>query len=633
MGRSELHNIAVGGVIIQLGVLVYAFCTVRYPGLKQIPGFSRVTDWSLYLTTIGTGTVVAGMLLCAYIIENSTVEERYTINHETDDVHILWVQKDATVSDQVFNSYVIFAKDKRHLITTSRRNDLQPQSDEHEAGSGSRRVEYATVAAVLLSFGGFMLQFIGLRGMHWTVSVAQLGATLLMTALRAFVRRGLAEQPHTHKLPEGHEIDWLATRMSTVQHLSNLWGKPDSTQETRWWRRYLTRGAVKGPNEEGTSSVNDATEALTKFWSQDCLEWGIETGMESRGYIPVATIGGEERADTESIINESVPQTCEVNPPQGDINQTPYVQSKSGIQQDTGTPQRESSQTVVPSPEGRAQDQVQKVLKVRQRLGFLTRWPSPYASQAAFVALAIEIVMNTPKLFSSKDEFEFIWTMNAPGNQLIRFSVTRKDIDRRWEANLAEIEAALSLWLFSVRAQDITPQIENDPLNNEVYSDNGVWLRSGVASRKQGKRLLGKSTKLSRRDMQWWMGGGIGKVLEVNDVPETEADAKDGSDRIELIDRVVGSAGQGLDPLKPGIYRVRAVSENTGGNSFDIEEVSSLSNRHITAVVSNYRIRSMSNARIARRKDMGVNHRLSLEICIWLHTSQIYFLQQYRMLL
>ena len=70
--------------------------------------------------------------------------------------------------------------------------------------------------------------------MHWSASVAQLPATLVMAAVRAYVRRGMAMCPHSQKTPRGHELDWLATRIGAAEdeerllrteHGDTFWGR------------------------------------------------------------------------------------------------------------------------------------------------------------------------------------------------------------------------------------------------------------------------------------------------------------------------------------------------------------------------------------------------------------------------
>lgn len=62
--------------------------------------------------------------------------------------------------------------------------------------------------------GGFViLQFVGLRGLHSSVAVVQLGATILMSAVRASLRTQLLSSSRNllHGLDvKGHGLDWLA---------------------------------------------------------------------------------------------------------------------------------------------------------------------------------------------------------------------------------------------------------------------------------------------------------------------------------------------------------------------------------------------------------------------------------------
>lgn len=69
----------------------------------------------------------------------------------------------------------------------------------------------STLAAVssLLAVVGFIVQFVGLRALHWSATIIQLGITLVMTGVRAWVRRGLASDPTTRATLEGHEVAWL----------------------------------------------------------------------------------------------------------------------------------------------------------------------------------------------------------------------------------------------------------------------------------------------------------------------------------------------------------------------------------------------------------------------------------------
>jgi hypothetical protein len=63
-----------------------------------------------------------------------------------------------------------------------------------------------------LAVTGYIVQFVGFRALHWSATVVQLGITLVITGIRAWVRRGLAGEPNLISSPptsEGHELAWL----------------------------------------------------------------------------------------------------------------------------------------------------------------------------------------------------------------------------------------------------------------------------------------------------------------------------------------------------------------------------------------------------------------------------------------
>lgn len=433
-------------------------------------------------TAGGTLVLVAGMIICSCVVERSTTEETY--NLRTGEFYILWLQKGEPVNDQVFHSYAIFAKGRRGHITTSRRNVPSSGAEDDKAPVAMSRTrqnvavysrfwasaraiftsaEFWTSFGALVSLCGFVAQFVGLRGMHWSASVGQLGATLLMTILRSVVRRGLAERPDAKRLPEGYEIDWLATRI--VHHEKLLWREASTS-----WSSHQLLAEKNG---------------VSAFWTQDCLQWGILTGESIKGYPAL-------------------------------------------------------SQRSVSGPWNRAH----LVMQARKQLGETTLWPGPASDEATSVAAAIETVMDI--LFTPKDMAgQFIWTMNASNNQEIQFKVKRQD-HGKWIANVAEIEAALSLWLFSTRNQEkeTITTIGKD-------GDEGVWLKMELASGKKGLRLLGPNTKSFRRDMKWWIGEEMTTVFGVEQSTAV-TEAPPSMDEIEIHShRVVGFGGQKLNDPDP----------------------------------------------------------------------------------
>lgn len=501
IGRRELWAWAAVAILLQSGVLVYD-ALVAYK-LKFKEGGNKVVRYAFPLTATGTLALVLGMLLCSYVIENSTVEEVYQV--EGAEARILWLQKKATVSDQSFDSYAIFVKEKSKNISTSRRRvrtdldreDTCKEDQGHKGDAAPFASEIIAILGVFIGFCGFVVQFVGLRAMHWSASLAQLGVTLIMIVVRAWVRRGLSNIPHAQRLPPGHEIDWLATRMADSEHGNgNLWNKLDNEQHGptllhRFWNFVCQRSEEPAP--------------ANSFWTQKCFDCGIITDANVSKQDPLFTLGEQQQVSPGAEPDHN---------PEAMINKA------------------------------------QNLMEVRKRLGALTKWPSPASDTATSVTTAIEIVMNT--LYTS-DERELFWSMNATSEELVQFRLER--VGKEWKADVAEIDAALSLWLFSAseKEQSVSEKRKED--------DGSAWLRSGMASRKQSIRIVGPSTKSSRRDMNWWVGSGVTVSKVDEDVDGTAIEIES--------HRVVGSTSSVSNHTdehkyvsKHQLYQARQVTED-----------------------------------------------------------------------
>lgn len=72
-----------------------------------------------------------------------------------------------------------------------------------------------TTAGAGISLIGIFGQFVGLRGMHWLATMVQLGAIIIMTILRAVIRRhialGLEHEPL--KDSTGFELEWFVANL------------------------------------------------------------------------------------------------------------------------------------------------------------------------------------------------------------------------------------------------------------------------------------------------------------------------------------------------------------------------------------------------------------------------------------
>lgn len=184
------------GVLLQGGVLVFSGLAQYKP---EILDGNEPIQYGFPLFLTGTVSLAVGMFLCAQVIESSTNEYTYKPldSPSIGPVTTIWVQKGGqTVGDQLFESFA--RRGRPATILVSHRSERSPN--------------LLTIISVGTSLIGFITQFVGLRAMHATITVTQLGVVLLMTSLRSFAhmqRTGANDmQGLVHEDEE--ELNWLA---------------------------------------------------------------------------------------------------------------------------------------------------------------------------------------------------------------------------------------------------------------------------------------------------------------------------------------------------------------------------------------------------------------------------------------
>ncbi|RYP39999.1 hypothetical protein DL767_001933 [Monosporascus sp. MG133] len=172
VGRGELYVVAAFGIALQLGVLVYCGFATSYPTLSFLKDGNPVAEYSFPCTAAGTLLLVAGMLACSYVVENSTSETRYrpVAGREA---RVIWLQRSGIVNDQAFKSFAIFPTNAQALVTTSQRLEDPDEEDsgqedpgQEDSGQEDPVQEIVAVTATMVSICGFIVQFTGLREMH-----------------------------------------------------------------------------------------------------------------------------------------------------------------------------------------------------------------------------------------------------------------------------------------------------------------------------------------------------------------------------------------------------------------------------------------------------------------------------------
>ncbi|KAI6762512.1 hypothetical protein HG530_008492 [Fusarium avenaceum] len=461
--RGELRVVAVIATILQFGVLIFCGLATYYPSLEFQKDDKAIQSYAFPCTATGTLTLVVGLLICSHVVESSTTEERYKPGPGRR-ARMVWLQKTQTVSDQYFGSYAIFAADDRKLITTSHRaikgKDAKDASDgSHKGGNCAKTpsadsqdkkreapvklVDQFGIKAVIgtaISLCGFIVQFIGLRGMHWSASIAQLMAVLIMMALRALVRRGLAKPPQCIKLTSGFELDWFATTLGDIENAP-----------------WMSKHAPDSDSQTG----------------KPFREWTIRTGEIAQN-------------------NDDGPKTDQPSNPNGLGSKANGLVSELNVE---------------------SLYSAHEVMKLRRNLGWLADWRGPASEEAISATRAIEITMDTLFETSHKD-YRLSWSLCAQfGGQHnpVNFRLERQ-ASGKWKAYSDEIEASLSLWLYSVNQME-----GKDPpsSSSKPSIEDDAWHRAKGSSFKRSLRLIGLRTEILSRNLEWWMPNEAPSISEV----------------------------------------------------------------------------------------------------------------------
>ncbi|KAK4200001.1 hypothetical protein QBC40DRAFT_340172 [Triangularia verruculosa] len=227
--RYELKVLAAFGTMLQLAVLAFCGWAAYWPhepGSLLLKDDEQIDRYAFPCTLIGTVLLVVGLILCSHVVESSTRETVFNATDKTS-ARLLWIQRSSTVNDQTFGSYALYVDKNPFFLTTSRRantGSTDKKADQGRPTNGGLEAFRQTETTIGVSIGllGFIAQFIGLRGMGWSAALAQLLATLAMTAIRAWARRESTISFHAIPLDPGFELDWVATHLGPCGELEKV---------------------------------------------------------------------------------------------------------------------------------------------------------------------------------------------------------------------------------------------------------------------------------------------------------------------------------------------------------------------------------------------------------------------------
>ncbi|TGO58345.1 hypothetical protein BCON_0056g00370 [Botryotinia convoluta] len=448
---------------------------------------------------------------------------------------VFWLQQRFVVNGQTFDSYMLMAKREKELIMTScRSNNHSGVNSSHSTFEDSfdktrtsqmpafqiqpsntvfnRSARYSsfrstiskarkpplsskqmppyesasvwinTLCIVGTSTGviGFVLQFEGFRGISWACSIAQLVVILVMTIVRAIIRRGILDRPIAQKIPEKYEIDWLALRIgNNDKYLSDLSGSTVQLSDKSFYHPswkvcsqidppvQVTPGSMPITNESMVQEIVKIQKRIHELTVE--LETRQSESMKPR--ITNICAGRREiPVRIEPTTSDSkIPGFHEG--PQGP-RAAPETRVKECLQRLTTWEKPTASWDPAKN-----ELMIQKSVSIRKRLQELTGWSDPVIkANAASAASAIETIMG---LFKGWPGSTFHWLI---------------DKKKPLSVSAEDIESILSLWMYNFsynRQSGNRAQNSTDNIVRDIHSF---------------QRVIGPSRSTLKRDMAWWAG-------------------------------------------------------------------------------------------------------------------------------
>ncbi|KAK6723249.1 hypothetical protein SNK04_002100 [Fusarium graminearum] len=522
---------AIVALVLQVALLAIAVSTVYF-----ISGFDP-EPWGLPCYLGGSILLFFGMLACSVAIEKRTREltwYRPGVGEDPKEFYLLWIQRNQRVSEQDFGSLVIDGGTRRHLMTSSREEDLEgleridqtadgdsnrqtgttnPSFSQHQAIVILKLLFLKLLPLIAVSFGGigFTVQFIGLRGLPWPCAVSQLGAMIIMAIIRALIRRRLANPLNHRSVLEKHELDYLAIQL--VEKDGKLF-EGDPKQEV------------------------DSVQILgvrARFWS------ALYRMVGNRGHQT-------QQLPTEVLVWK--------------VDTTSNLSFKPISKLDLGTTELELKLTFGPDldavrtlpniarSEDNFTDKGQATILVRKRLGDLCKWPDSTSKLALALTRSIESFLKEffPNGLPTHDADQLMWKIpfsdshqpdpttpsksaNQTAKSWIKLHATRDPNTKGWIADNGQIEAILSLWVAHWTARQAA-YLEAERQESGVEGQNTDWRRASDGSHVEYCRKIGQDRNgVLKRDISWWVSNAVGGLQreDPNSREGPHGDASSGS--------------------------------------------------------------------------------------------------------
>ena len=282
---EERRICAAIGLVLQVGLFACWTLTTYYWGLGRAGKIPP--QYGCPCALVGAASVFGGLLLCAYVVEDVTAKVSVQPADNPDNYEVLRIQKACTADSQKFGAHLLRNAKGKPAVFMCRRVAID------DPGTEIWKNKVLTTAGTALSCFGFLVQFIGLRTLHWSATIAQLIVMAVMTAIRSWLRRGLLREPKVEDLREGSELSDAAFKLgkcvawglSTSAPLDGLPVNSIQKLNSDPTTRQLCSNLCRRRWKVARNVLLDQSDRLVRLrfklgriteWEDECSEWATK---------------------------------------------------------------------------------------------------------------------------------------------------------------------------------------------------------------------------------------------------------------------------------------------------------------------------------------------------------------------
>jgi hypothetical protein len=481
---------AVIGFVVQTAVLVFG-ALITYQLHWEKDG-RRPGRWAFPLSFSGTLLQCSGMFLCARLVEKSTEERKFHRKlhrpgpriRSSSTLH--WLQPgNQAVGDQVFDAFAYSDSTKplHDYVTSSKVKAPKPI--------------FLVWVAISVTMSGFLLQFVGLRSMHSSVAVFQLGAMLLMSAIRASLRaRRIDENDLRDMLDivQGHELDWQALKFEAISS--------EKGSKERFW--LVRNGPTETQNDSKAEGGVVFIDRLHGSKSHSVIGFKSVSNEEEVRFISEAQKHEQQRTPTEQRVEWRPVRPCLA---------VRFLKYRARLARLTSAGPSISHLSIWGDKQVYVRDCARRLRMVIEEAAEILFSDASHLTEEWIGVSSLYWSLDVVSELENSDQ-------SKPDSVLI--SVRRKTGSNRWQADISELEAVLGLWTWSWKkayqkyrssGENCHRRVLAEGMGEDAIESTKVDLAIWMESFKKGCK--GKSSKSKKVPLhcsvrnQCWQGSSM----------------------------------------------------------------------------------------------------------------------------